>query len=293
MEWRENLGVRVRGVGRHHRSTLLRHTVSNFNQGFTTCGRLAFASEGQVAEGFHGAVPIGTLDLAAVALPDDASMVVLQRYRSPPERTWLTCFQAVNALLPNDLWNGNRRSYVWEDGSKDCSGGAANDEEYIQTKSPWICCDNRIGFALIGDGLTFSLYHPGRRQIGLTKHDAWEDGPGYLACDELGVGRRAGLHEVPRDCNLADLAFVVVANGRPKPLQRVVQTARRLVSEGDLRMVEVPGQDGRNYLIAANFGDATLAVPIPQGATTLSLPAAADGQPVMLGAGQVGCWSLG
>lgn len=292
MEWRENLTIHLRGCGRHHRSEILRHHSRSFTGGFVSGGRIAHRSEGHVAEGM-GPTPLGQVDLAAIALPDDATMVVFQRHRTPAARTWLTRFQAVNLMIPNDLWNGHRRIYRWDGGDRECVG-LGGTAEHILTHARWITCDNRIGLALIAGEGSLSLSRPGTRQIGLTKRDAWEGWGGFLACDEISVQRHDGLHEIPRSSDHVDLAVAVLVDGNPRSTEALVRGSESLDLGDDLRACLVPGQDGHRYLAVANIGEAEAAFILPRAAARCDLGGGttASGTASALLAGDVGLWRI-
>jgi len=256
-EWRENLTGRVLGEGRLNAREVTEHEERSFDGGFLTwghviCNTAKMTGEGQPDE------DTARLWLVAAALPDDATMLVLQYACALPRRVYLTRVAGINLQVPNDLFNGYRRNYYTENGPLPITGFGSADE-VIDTGSRWLNVDDRLG--VIGvygmDGLC--LHRPGKRQIGLRSAPWHETGlaGGTLYADEIVGPWRDELHSVDAGAVLFDVGVVVQAGATHDETARICRDGVVAITtrEPDVRVVSVTGLDNRRYLLAANLGE--------------------------------------
>jgi len=277
-EWRRNLTGSVAGDGVDLGvATPLRHEERTFDGGFLTWGELAESSGQPVAEG-QPAATIATVRLAFAALPDDATVLVLQRARMLDGRAWLRGVQGLRLCVPNDLFNGNRRTYASAAGTDELPG-VGEPGEVRPLAGPWVNVDGRLSVvALFGGEL--ALVRPGRRQIGLRGRPADDPrGPGgMLLCDLICCPCEARPRFAEPDELLFDLAALVrvgadaeatrayVAAGQAAPVPAEPAglegspAAGAVPPPGEVipavRAVRARGADEREYLLVARLDDA-------------------------------------
>lgn len=261
-EWRENLGGTIKGLGLVNEQEYISHQDRMFAGGFVTSGITAVCSGDFAAEGQHKEI-LAYKDIAAAALPDDETLVVIQ-YAKAPMRCYMTQLKGVYMNMPNDLYNDCVRTYYT---GHDCLRieGGQDREEIVELKSSWVNVDDRLSLAMIyGEG-DLVLKRPGKRQIGIKRdRDASVDGGGsgdvgMLYCDEICSPCLEGSMTRDKGSVLLDNAFVVKAGidhtqtenwQKSAPLQRV-----HFEQGGALRGVVVLGADGFRYALIANFND--------------------------------------
>lgn len=259
-EWRENLSGSIRGYGLENMQEYITHKDHSFEGGFVTSGVTASCSADFAAEDQHKEY-LAYKDVAAAALPDDESMVVIQ-YARAAMRCYLTHLKGIYLNVPNDVYNGCTRDYYTVNG-KTTLPGAVDCAETIDLQSPWVNVDDELTLMKIyGEG-ALTLRRPGKRQIGIKRYlpeDAGGSGDvGMLYCDEICAPFEEGRLERARGSVLLDNAFVVKAGiGHEATAQWAEDDpAQAIAFEGDalLRGVVVRGADGVRYALIANFDD--------------------------------------
>ncbi len=188
-EWSRNLCPVVRflgdddGEGGRHRR-LLRNSITTVPGGFVTCGSVMEGVEVSVDEGGR-CTDQAVSHLAFAALPDGHTSVVIQHVVAAPDRLgYLTELKGLHLNVPNDLFNGNRRTLHTAAGRRQVRAPARRDA-LLPLGSRWANVDNRLGVALLygGDGL--ALDRSARRRGG--KYES-------LGVDEIVLAAAPGLH---------------------------------------------------------------------------------------------------
>ena len=77
------------------------------------------------------------------ALPDDATTIVLQRAVNPERRTFLASSKGLFLQIPNDIFNGNQRTYYTEEG-KIVLPGFGSSEELFDLRSSWLNVEDKL-----------------------------------------------------------------------------------------------------------------------------------------------------
>lgn len=253
-EWCENMGGRVRVAGEQGLRSVLRHQEQPFEGGFITTGEMADTAKAYFGEGWTYPAVV-THQLAVAALPDDRTMIVLE-HSAAPIRTYLTEVKGLKLNVPNDLFNGLKRRYAAAGGETVAQGEGSG---ITGLGGNWANVEGRIGMAGIYGADEVSLYQAGRRRA-----SGYEDSLYY---DELCAPCRTGLWDEPAGAVVLDCGNVVLSGADAAETAAVAGGVERLeAGEGLLRVVMVPGADGKRYLFAANFGAAeeqvTLALPV-------------------------------
>ncbi len=249
-EWRGNLAGCVRGFGMAEQSRCEPLQQASFAGGFATCGRVAVRSVGQLAEGasdYEAAV----IDLACVALPDDRTMVVLQRARVGC-RTWLRTVKGLYLQIPNDLFNGFQRTLATAAGERVLQGCPATTGTQA-VEGDWLTLDDALAVLRIY-GPPLAIHQPAERRIAIRGK---EQGGGQLYADEICCGCAEGMQIAAPGAVLFDLGVAILAGceaGTARTLMAIAAPRAIACCGGDVRAVTLPGADGKRYVVVANFG---------------------------------------
>jgi len=275
-EWRYNCSGRIMGQGRFNGQRTLSHREYVFEGGFCTVGETEIFSNGFL-EGQSDEIT-GRNIIVFAALPDDATVIVMEKAVAC-RRFYLNELKGLNYNIPNDIFNGSLRTYRSLKGVKKVKGGNVVKERTIEFLSPWINIDNRLGFAGLYGSDRFSLCRPPRRQAGLklSQYESLSVSTG-LRADEICFPYRKGPFSADKGETLFDMGCVILAGaGAGKTSEYASgKKARRIYPEpasDSIRAVMVEGFNGREYLLAANFGAGKLSASfsVGQGKKTLSL----------------------
>lgn len=244
-EWKNNMTSFVTGDGYNDSNTVIEHHDRMLEGGFITSGRYVSTTEGLLAEQTSSEKTICN-SIAFAALPDEATVVTLQ-YATAVKNVSLTSVKGLYLNIPNDVFNKFKREYI-----------ESGDGRYI-------CVDGKLGVVSIyGDPLT--VHKPPYRQIGLRKMP-YKD-RGMLHCDEICTTLQLTPRRYQKNECVFDFGVVVVAGAGVKETAEV--KVKKLDTDNPLcRMVSVTGQNGIEYIIAANFGYEPLTVEVRGKTATL------------------------
>jgi hypothetical protein len=275
-EWRQNLAGHVAGLGLVNEALVCRHTEHTFTGGFATAGRMKVRTRQHVAEGEHDH-DVACVDLAFAALPDDATVVGLQRALAPC-RVFLRSVKGLYLQIPNDLFNGSTRVLAGPFGSRELPSCPGFRQE-ISCGGRWLTVDDCLSVLAIYGGDELTVVRPAYRQVTVRSH-GWQEHTdrmaGSLYAEEICLGATADrIASYDERQPLFDIAFAVrcgIDAGATEAWADSGQTRCVLPVNPlpDVRVVVVAGADAKHYLVAANFGDRaeTVTVELPlQGAT--------------------------
>ncbi len=295
-EWKTNLAGRIQGVGRIQSARILRRTGAAFDGGFATAGTVAiktqlFISEGDLDE------EIAAIDLVYAALPDDATVVVLQRGRML-HRAYLSEWKSLMLQVLNDVQNGFERRLFWE-GKEATLRGVPGKTETLQLDSRWINIENRMGAVILYGSESFVLHRSGGRQITIKEYlhmPRSSDGGGSVYAEEILLQADRGLKPWDAGAVLFDVGCALRCGETAAETKARMKPALPPILREGIRAVWVDGADGRRYLVAANLGETveTLAVPpdmarkLSHGQTGLTFTT-----PLPMEAGAVSVWRAG
>ncbi|NOU64630.1 hypothetical protein GC096_11375 [Paenibacillus sp. LMG 31461] len=256
-EWRENLAGSISGLGKVSGQRLERHAGKSFEGGFITWGSTIYYTHGLIAEG-RDAEDIAHNQLVCVAIPDDTHMVMLQHAKALDRRVFVDGVKGLQLLIPNDVYNGNHRSYYYSDGVHPIHGYEAK-QEIVDLDSAWANVDDRLGVLAVYGTDQLHVNRPGQRQIGLKRSLRFEEKEGSLYADELCGPIRLGLHSLDPNETILDTGYVLQAGKSHLYTDRyasegMVRELNGIASDGLIRGVELLGADGIRYLVIANFG---------------------------------------
>ncbi|MNI22945.1 hypothetical protein D3C73_765100 [compost metagenome] len=256
-EWRENLSVSLKGLGRITDQRLERHDGQRFPGGFVTWGSMRIHTRGLLAEG-QPDHDFARSQLVCAALPDNKHIIVLQYAAALEKRTYLHEVKGLHLLISNDVFNGNVRTYYDSNGKKSLQG-ARSGEEIVHTGSAWLNVDDQLGIiAAYGTDRLF-INRPGYRQIGLKQELANAGTEGMHYADEICGPCEVRLQSIDAHQVIVDAGFVLQASERHQGTAAYAGSGELISSihheAAAVRGVQVRGADGDNYVLAANFGE--------------------------------------
>ncbi len=259
-EWRHGLSGQIRGLGIATGRRICCHRDTRFAGGFATCGRIAVSTDVFIGEG-ETEDEIACIDLAFAALPDGQTVVGLQHARLH-HRTVLRECKGLYLLLPNDCYNRYARRYAMASGERTVQGRPVQGR-LLNSGGSWLAVDDKVGVLGIYGGRELLVNQPDEAQVTIrvAKYQSHAgDAGGLLYADEICFGACTDNPGLCEAGTLFDVGFAIrasataaetaawsrAASGRLEPLDACP----------DVRVVRVAGADGRDYLVAANFGEA-------------------------------------
>ena len=262
VEWQGNLGVRIRGMGALNDPRCQPGQSESFSGGFATCGQVTVHTHQHVSEG-DPAHDAALTDLACIALPDDRTLVVLQRARVHG-RTWLCEAKGLFLQIPNDVFNRMRRTYQHAEGQFELEGCPSRAETRV-IPGNWLSIDSCLSVVRIF-GPDLIINRPAARQVVIKPHihrQHTERAGGNLYVDEICCGCQVGTRAYDAHDDLFDLGTLILSDVSAEETALLVQEhppAAFTSSTPDIRGAYVIGADKRRYLVIANFGNREIAV---------------------------------
>lgn len=244
-EWSWNLIGKIEGCSAYNHLKPTFHTEQVLEGGFHTYGEGDWWSVNHIAEG-QADEPIARHWLAFAALPDDRTVIVMQRARTI-SRAYIRTVKGLFLNLPNDLYNASTRRYTW--------GGAVHTlaslpaaPERLATGARTLTIDDALTVSLGYGAEELVIHRPARRQIQIYdfKRPTYGRSGGNLYCDEICAPCLTERHAYEADTTMIDVGFVV-AIGSDAP--ELLETR----SEGERRTMTVRGADGVRYTFTADF----------------------------------------
>lgn len=259
-EWEYNLFGEVKGASAFTKPQNLRKNMFGFDGGFAAIGTIALESDNFMAEQQKKEVT-AVLTAVGVALPDDATMVVMQRAVSP-ERIYVFESKGLKLNVPNDVFNNKERRYYY-DGVYHTMQAMPGSDTYREIRDGYINVDDVLG-VYGGYGVDYTLYRPGRRNVGIKVHDfqdkLHEEYTYSFNCDEI----LRSVEKEPKWYSKGDTIFDVGAvvqigiNGQETEAaaRQQAEVSEKITVTGSdmIRSIVTIGADGRTYVVVANFG---------------------------------------
>ena len=213
----------------------------------TTCGAYMAHTKDLIAEQLREE-DTAHISIAFAALLDDATVVTLQ-YAVPPKRIHLSSVKGLFLNIPNDIFNGRKRTYLQDPDGK------------------WLTVDNRLGVSSIyGDGI--QVHDTGCRQVVIHRRCPYPE-RSMLHADEIVTKLQLKPQWYAKGETIFDFGTAVVC--MPDPDHRVM--AEQVNIGGELtRAVRIRGADNNLYIVVANFADNHQICEIP-GIDTVELDA--------------------
>jgi hypothetical protein len=258
-EWQHNLAGRVLGMGRINTPTFEVGQCETYPGGFTTCGKITITSHEHVAEGESEAA-VAVIDLACVALPDDRTVIILQRARALG-RPYLREVKGLFLQVGNDIFNHSSRIIAWN-GATRVLKSLPKSSETIDILGDWLCVDDQLS-VVRGYGPALSIHRPADRQIGLVTHGLLQksDAGGNLYAEEICCGCSTRIYAPEPDAVLFDIGVVIMSGttaDESAAYARQTPPSPVTFEHPDLRGISVTDATGTTHTIIANFADIRL-----------------------------------
>ena len=261
-EWQQNMTGRARSFGAMNADVILEHYEHTFDGGFLTYGKSASESKRFYCEGYRYDTP-AVKTIAYAVLPDDTTAISVQRAVSP-NRIYERSYASIMLRIPNDLYNGNERTYYAESSDFTLKGGRFAEEKNI-TAGKYVNIENKMGIASI-DALTVKA--PKERQIDIVvgeTQDSNREGYGTLYCNDI----VAAYSDEAKWFNPGDEVYrcaFAVNIGTKEETEKMAKTVKSYPTDNkNLMGVSVIGADGVEYLLILNIGEKGAAPSIPEG----------------------------
>jgi len=249
----------------HHKPAIVdRFRIGEFDGGFATIGQITEGKCVEMAEGWRGE-DLARHRLAFVALPDGHTVVGLQHCVAGGKRIYLREAQGMHLNIPNDLFNGFRRTVAGEAGEVVLESPAPRDE-LVDLHSRWVNVDGRIAAIGLYGAESMSVRRTPERCAGKYKS---------LFLEQLAWSARLGSFDVDAGADILDVGWLVVS--AVDAAQSAAMAARNADAAFDdlangLRGVTVVGCDDIEYIVISNFGDGAADVHAPEGFSLFSGP---------------------
>ena len=259
-EWQQNMTGQARSFGSMNADVIIEHYEHTFEGGFLTYGKSASESKRFYCEGYRFDTP-AVKTIAYAALPDDTTAISVQRAVSP-NRIYERSYASVMLRIPNDLYNGNERSYYTEVSDFKLRGGRFAEKKDIASGS-YVNIDGKMGIASLNP---LTVKAPELRQIDIVigeTQDSNRDGYGTLYCNDI----VAAYSDEPKWFNPGDeiyrCAFAVNIGDRLET-EKMAKTLKSYVMDNkNLLGVSVLGADSFEYLLILNIGEETETPTLP------------------------------
>lgn len=268
VEWQWNLAGLIQGTGGDFTATVSDGTqMHTFEGGFATCGSYTWSASLNPGEGLAPTEEIALAQAAMVALPDDATVVVLQTARTT-HPVYINRIVGLNYNVPNDVFNGSSRRYRFngQEHAIAGAGGTQAPRHEVLDCGRTVQVDGRVHVAAIYGAPGLGLLRPGERNIQLQANGLSATSPAgaSLYCDVIGMAVTDQQRFYEAQACLYDIGAVLAVDHEPS-------TVARTQPDSSLKVVEVLGADGRHYLVAANLGPqaASTTLPVPGTVTVL------------------------
>lgn len=257
-EWRDNLAGEIKGTGCVNETECVFHAENEFDGGFLAFGIARRVSEKFIAEQQKDEIT-AVEKITYAVLPDDATVVVMQ-YAKTGQRIYLKTVKGINYNIPNDVYNNFTRTYYFND-SENVLKGLSGKEEVTDTFGSWVNVDNTLGIIKGYGQSNIKIYHPGKRQIGIkiTKHsdNYYNEKTQSLWADAICGKCEIKPHWADKNEVILDEGAIIVAGIDAKATKEKSESNVDIwVSpEKDIRSITAYGEDGKIYIVLANFGD--------------------------------------
>lgn len=263
-EWHQNLAgvVRFQGDGgvipggqtTHRR--LERHEIRTYEGGFLTYGAVTEGLALAFDEGWKGEQP-ALHQIVFCALPDGNTVVGLELCRVGAHRAYLVECKGLHLNLPNDLYNGFRRTLATAQGEVLLASPAPEDG-VTSLGGRWANHEGRVG--VVG------VY--GAEELVVSRARGRRGGKyASLYVEEICWPARVtrGAHSVDAGATVLDVGWAVLSTVDAAATARCAEGAEALPlhpAHPGVRGVRIAGQDGRTYLVLANLSAEPAAYPV-------------------------------
>lgn len=235
-EARHNLVSMIEGGGIINKCSVKEYDGKLIENGFITCGKFNYISEGLLEENDSSNTNAQNR-LLFCALPDSKTVVTIQLCKAL-RRCHLTKAEPLNFVIPNDIFNDNKREYSF-----------INENQ--------LTVDDKLSVSVAyggkptvvrGNNRTIGIQHISMPRGSLDDSLAYSE-RGMLKVDKILSDKPTKLCWYDKDETIFDFAAVIsVGKELPK--------FETFLSDG-IRAVKIKAFDGKEYIIAMNLKDST------------------------------------
>ena len=255
-EWQFNLAGQISGMGLQDSCAVHAKTGFSFDGGFATAGRHRTISEAPTAEG-QGIEPTAIVDVACCVLPDDQTMIVIQRAKTEFPN-YLKRVRGLSLSVPNDVFNGFTRKIFSDSGTKTLQG-IPDKFELAEFSGRWLNVDDKLGVVEIYGGAP-KVARVASRQINIRTGDPRQlhfnsrAAGGLLYVEEICQTSSEGVRFFGANETLFDCAAAILVADAETTKSSASKVFKQVAHPSpNVRAVLVTDAFGKQYLIAANF----------------------------------------
>ena len=245
VEWKYNLSGRVVGIGMTNKEDVESCETKIFDGGFVAYGTTTPYTDAHYLREGAQREDMAKKYIAFAALPDDKTVLSIQRAVAK-NRVLLVESAGITLNIPNDLYNGRKRTISSADGDMLLAGGDLVNKKEIISLGNYASADGKIAVASV-EPLT--LVRREKRQIGLAE-------PGYtgtLYCEELSSSYNGERRYAARGEEIFSASFAVSLGNidDAKELYNSLDAS----NDSELYRISAIGADGKRYMLVANFSE--------------------------------------
>jgi hypothetical protein len=250
VDWQWNLAGLIQGTGADFTATVPKQsTLHTFDGGFATCGPYSWKASMNPGEGSSPSEDVALARVAVAALPDDATLVVLQQAHTT-RPVYINRILGLNYNVPNDVFNRSTRTYRFGGQDHVIAGGGASQSPVREVLDcgKTVRVDGRVNVTAIYGAQGLSLFRPGQRNAAMVSKalPATHPAGASLYCDVVAMPAIDQQRFYDANQCLYDIGAVLAVDYESSAVARTRP-------DSPIKVVEVAGADGRRYLVAANF----------------------------------------
>ncbi len=216
--------------------------TETFPGGFLTWGDCLWTSLENPAEGTALELMARTRLVFAV-LPDDATVVILQQARAL-KPTYLNETSGLFLNIPNDLFNGGKRTYRFEGIDHKISGSSEGPIRQNLKCGEQLTIDGRVGVRSVYGG-ELELIRPGKRLVNLSHFPSQFSGEGgNLYADAVCISHKHEQTFYERGELIFDIAAIMSIDSELPVIAGGSEATRE---------IRIEGADDHHYLLSAKF----------------------------------------
>lgn len=253
-EWRYNLSGRIVGTGQRMVPCVHPVEQETFDGGFMTSGWVEMRNMAPLAEG-ESEDMVSRTYLACAALPDDGTMVILQRARSL-NRFYFQTLKGLFLNVPNDVFNGDFRRLERANSVQEWLRTRPGQRDVL-TCGDWLTLDGELSVESL-NGAPLQLNRPRTAPVNIHSHG--DHIGGWLYVDEICQG---ACYEGAAQCRergelLFEASAAVRAGCDAAGVARLSAARPEVEVTGDRTAVvsgAVRGMDGKGYVLVLNASE--------------------------------------
>ncbi|PCJ60247.1 MAG: hypothetical protein COA79_08735 [Planctomycetota bacterium] len=257
-EWSVNGIGNVKGTSFIYTVNSSNFVNNNFEAGFLTGGKISFAEEGHIAEQFSGPENFAYGYLICMALPDDNTMIILQKVYAE-KFLYLKESYGLNWSIPNDVFNHSKRHY--ETPEKQFLHSPI--DKNIKVETPWLLVDHKLGITSLDHSSPLTLITADQRSAGIKSnshkpHNHLAGGSLFIDRVQVSPKKYEPYDSFEKDEALYLAAVSIHSNTNTSLLEQSKKNNSMNWNHEGLQKAIVKGQDEITYEIIANLNNQSI-----------------------------------